>query len=90
MGVGGEPAAVAPGEDDRAAAGAVEVVTIFKAMQTGMLHATINLNDPDPECDLDYVPNQARACRVNHALSNSFGFGGHNVTIAVGSVNNAG
>jgi 3-oxoacyl-[acyl-carrier-protein] synthase II len=72
------------------AAGAIEVVTVFKAMQTGMVHATTNLDDPDPECDLDYVPNQARACRVSHALSNSFGFGGHNVTIAVGSVDSAG
>jgi 3-oxoacyl-[acyl-carrier-protein] synthase II len=72
------------------AAGAVELVTVFKAMQTGMVHATTNLDDPDPECDLDYVPNQARACRIDHALSNSFGFGGHNITLAVGSVKSVG
>ncbi|MGL6137029.1 MAG: beta-ketoacyl-[acyl-carrier-protein] synthase II, partial [Planktothrix sp.] len=43
---------------------------------------TINLDNPDPECDLDYVPHQSRAQVINVALSNSFGFGGHNVTLA--------
>lgn len=72
------------------AAGAVELVTVFKAIETGMMHGTMNLDDPDPECDLDYVPNQARPCQIRHALSNSFGFGGHNVTLAVGKLNSAG
>ena len=71
------------------AAGAAELVTVFKAMENGIVHPTINLDEPDPECDLDYVPNRARECRVNYALSNSFGFGGHNVSLAVGRVNSA-
>lgn len=69
------------------AAGATELVTVFKAMECGMVHPTINLDEPDPECDLDYVPNRAREYRVNYALSNSFGFGGHNVSLVVGRVN---
>jgi 3-oxoacyl-[acyl-carrier-protein] synthase II len=68
-------------------AGAAELVAVVKSIETGMLHPTINLDDPDPECDLDYVPNLKRACEVNYALSNSFGFGGHNVTVAVGKLN---
>ena len=71
------------------AAGATEVVTILKAMEQGIVHPTINLDEPDPECDLDYVPNRARQCKVNYALSNSFGFGGHNVSLVIGSVNSA-
>jgi 3-oxoacyl-[acyl-carrier-protein] synthase II len=71
------------------AAGATELVTVFKAMENGIVHPTINLDDPDPECDLDYVPNRARECRINYALSNSFGFGGHNVSLAVGRINSA-
>ncbi|MCX6835666.1 MAG: beta-ketoacyl-ACP synthase II [candidate division Zixibacteria bacterium] len=71
------------------AAGATELVTVFKAMESGIVHPTINLDDPDPECDLDYVPNHARECRVNFAVSNSFGFGGHNVSLVVGRVNSA-
>lgn len=71
------------------AAGALELMTVFKALETGMVHPTINLDDPDPECDLDYVPLQKRECQVNYALSNSFGFGGHNVSLIVGKVNSA-
>ena len=71
------------------AAGATELVTVFKAMENGIVHPTINLDEPDPECDLDYVPNHARKCRVNYAVSNSFGFGGHNVSLVVGRVNSA-
>jgi 3-oxoacyl-[acyl-carrier-protein] synthase II len=71
------------------AAGATELVTVFKAMEHGIVHPTINLDEPDPECDLDYVPNRARECRVNYAVSNSFGFGGHNVSLVVGRVNSA-
>jgi 3-oxoacyl-[acyl-carrier-protein] synthase II len=52
----------------------------------GIVPPTINLDTPDPQCDLDFVPNQARAVRVKAALSNSFGFGGHNVTLAMRAV----
>ncbi len=69
------------------AAGAVELIVTAKTIETGMMHATMNLDDPDPECDLDYVPTTARRHVVNYALSNSFGFGGHNVTLAVGRLN---
>ncbi|RLD00287.1 MAG: beta-ketoacyl-[acyl-carrier-protein] synthase II [Chloroflexi bacterium] len=60
------------------AAGAVEAVACVKSLETGWVHPTINYEHPDPECDLDYVPNQARQLRPKVALSNSFGFGGHN------------
>jgi 3-oxoacyl-[acyl-carrier-protein] synthase II len=64
------------------AAGAVEAVFTVLALHNGMLPPTINLADPDPECDLDYLPNAARAEQVDAALSNSFGFGGHNSVLA--------
>jgi 3-oxoacyl-[acyl-carrier-protein] synthase II len=51
-------------------------------IHTGIIHPTINYENPDPECDLDYVPNEARKKEVNVAISNSFGFGGHNVCLA--------
>jgi 3-oxoacyl-[acyl-carrier-protein] synthase II len=60
------------------AAGAVEAIACLKSLETGWVHPTINYEHPDPECDLDYVPNQARRIEPNVALSNSFGFGGHN------------
>ena len=66
-------------------AGAVEAVASILALERGLLPPTINLEKPDPECDLDYVPNQARDFSGDYALSNSFGFGGHNVTLALGS-----
>jgi len=65
------------------AAGAVELIATIKSMEEGVLHPTINYEFPDPECDLDYVPNQMRKSEVEVALSNSFGFGGHNICIAV-------
>jgi 3-oxoacyl-[acyl-carrier-protein] synthase II len=60
------------------AAGAVEAIACIKSLETGWVHPTINLETPDPACDLDYVPNQARRLEPRVALSNSFGFGGHN------------
>ncbi|MDY7039274.1 MAG: beta-ketoacyl-ACP synthase II [Chloroflexota bacterium] len=64
------------------AAGAVESIATIKALETGVVHPTINYEHPDPECDLDYVPNQARRINPRVALSNSFGFGGHNACLA--------
>jgi 3-oxoacyl-[acyl-carrier-protein] synthase II len=66
-------------------AGAVEAIVSILAMARGMLPPTINQETPDPQCDLDYVPNQPRAFNGDHAMSNSFGFGGHNVALIFGS-----
>jgi 3-oxoacyl-[acyl-carrier-protein] synthase II len=63
------------------AAGAVEAVATVKTISTGMMHPTINQETPDPACDLDYVPNVARARDVQVAMSNSFGFGGQNACV---------
>jgi 3-oxoacyl-[acyl-carrier-protein] synthase II len=63
------------------AAGAVEMVVCAKAIQTGTVPPTINYTVPDPNCDLDYVPNTARQMKVEAVLNNSFGFGGHNASI---------
>jgi 3-oxoacyl-[acyl-carrier-protein] synthase II len=63
------------------ASGALEAVICVKAMQDGIMPPTINYETPDPVCDLDYVPNQARRATLRHVMSNSFGFGGHNATI---------
>lgn len=64
------------------AAGAVEMTACALAIKHGIVPPTINLQTPDPECDLDYVPNTAREMQVNAIVNNSFGFGGHNATIA--------
>jgi 3-oxoacyl-[acyl-carrier-protein] synthase II len=66
-----------------AAAGSVELITCIMSIQTGMLVPTINLDNPDPELDLDYVPNVARKAKVDCCISNSFGFGGQNNTLVV-------
>jgi len=65
------------------AAGAAELIFCVKAIEQNILPPTINLDNPDPACDLDYVPNKARETKVDTALSNSFGFGGHNATLLV-------
>ncbi|MBX3439790.1 MAG: beta-ketoacyl-[acyl-carrier-protein] synthase family protein, partial [Planctomycetaceae bacterium] len=64
-----------------AAAGSVEAIACLLAMRDNVIPGTMNYETPDPDCDLDYVPNSARDCRVSHTLSNSFGFGGQNVTL---------
>ena len=68
------------------AAGAVELISCVLAIRDGMIPPTMNLENPDPECDLDYVPNQARKHKVRIALSNSFGFGGQNDSLIVRAV----
>ncbi len=66
------------------AAGAVEAIATLLTINRGVIHPTINYENPDPECDLDYVPNTARRKEVNIAISNGFGFGGHNAVVALG------
>ncbi len=65
------------------ASGGVELVACAKSLESGFLHPTRNYEVPDPECDLDYIPNEAREVPVKSILKNSFGFGGHNATIAL-------
>ncbi len=65
------------------AAGAVELAATALQMDRGMLHPTANLDNPDPQCDLDYIPHKARRAEVEYALSNSFGFGGHNICVVL-------
>ena len=66
------------------AAGAVEAIVSVLALREGLLPATINYQTPDPDCDLDYVPNQPRPATIERVMSNSFGFGGHNVSLIFG------
>lgn len=66
------------------AAGAIEAIFSIKAIESGKLPPTINYETPDPDCDLDYVPNKSRDHKVEVAMSNSFGFGGHNACLIVG------
>jgi 3-oxoacyl-[acyl-carrier-protein] synthase II len=67
------------------AAGAVEAIATILTIQEGILHPTINYEFPDPDCDLDCVPNEARRAQVDVALCNSFGFGGQNACLVLGS-----
>jgi 3-oxoacyl-[acyl-carrier-protein] synthase II len=66
------------------AAGAIEALAAAKTIHEGVIHPTINLDRADPECDLDYVPNEAREQRVDVALSNAMGLGGHNACVLLG------
>ncbi|QEH32325.1 3-oxoacyl-[acyl-carrier-protein] synthase 2 [Aquisphaera giovannonii] len=66
------------------ASGGVELVASVLALRTGVLPPTINLEQPSEGCDLDYIPNVAREARVDHVMSNSFGFGGHNASLLIG------
>jgi beta-ketoacyl-acyl-carrier-protein synthase II len=68
------------------ASGTLEAIACVKSLQEGVLHPTINLETPDPECDLDYTPNQAREVDVQIALSNSFGLGGQNACLVLGKI----
>lgn len=67
-------------------AAAIEAVAAVLTLLHGVVHPTINLDRPDPECDLDYVPNAAREMRVRTVMSNSFGFGGHNGVLVLRAV----
>ena len=69
------------------AAGAVEAIATLLTINRGMIHPTINYETPDPDCDLDYVPNTARHKDVRIAISNGFGFGGHNAVVVLGKYN---
>ena len=69
-----------------AAAGVSEMIVCLLAMRDSILPPTINYENPDPACDLDYVPNEARPAEVQYALNNSFGFGGQNVTLCLSRV----
>ena len=68
------------------AAGAVEAMMCVRALHEGVLPPTVNYRNPDPECDLDYVPNEARSAQVDVALSNAMGLGGHNACVLLGRV----
>ncbi len=70
------------------ASGGIELVITIQSLLHNVVPPTINLQNPDPACDLDYTPNQPRERQVNMAMSNSFGFGGHNASIIVGVLRN--
>ena len=66
------------------ASSAVELVATSLSIHEGVVHPTRNYSTPDPDCDLDYIPGEAREVKVRNALSNSLGFGGHNVSLLIG------
>jgi 3-oxoacyl-[acyl-carrier-protein] synthase II len=68
------------------ASGGVELIATILSITHSVVHPTINYQTPDPACDLDYVPNTAREMPVRRAISNSFGFGGHNCCLVVGAI----
>jgi 3-oxoacyl-[acyl-carrier-protein] synthase II len=68
------------------ASGGIELVVTVRAIAQGVIPPTINLTNPDPACDLDYTPNTARERRFAYAMSNSFGFGGHNASVIIGQL----
>ena len=65
------------------AAGAIEAIITARALQDGFIPATINYRTPDPECDLDIVPNEGQKAELRYAMSNSLGFGGHNASLVL-------
>ena len=65
------------------ATGALEAIFCVQVIREGILPPTIHYETPDPDCDLDYVPNQAREADISLAISNAFGFGGHNAVLAI-------
>jgi 3-oxoacyl-[acyl-carrier-protein] synthase II len=71
-----------------AAAGVAGLILTVQTIRKGVVHPTINYEFPDPDCDLDYVPNTAREAKVDHALTNAFGFGGQNISLIVSRFNN--
>jgi len=70
-----------------AAAGSVEAITCLMAIRDNVVPPTINYETPDPDCDLDYIPNEARQKDVKTTLSNSFGFGGQNISLIFSEFN---
>jgi len=66
-------------------AGAIELLACLLAIRDGVIPPTINYEHPDPDCDLDYVPNEPREVPIKTAMTNSFGFGGHNVSLVFGA-----
>jgi 3-oxoacyl-[acyl-carrier-protein] synthase II len=72
------------------AAGGVELIVCLKSIETGVVHGTINLENPDPQCDLDYAATGPKEQSVKIAMSNSFGFGGHNLTLIVAAYDDSG
>ncbi|MDB5336758.1 MAG: fabF 6, partial [Planctomycetaceae bacterium] len=68
------------------ASGGVEFVISVMALLNQVAPPTINLDNPDEDCDLDYIPHQARSVRLERVLSNSFGFGGHNACLIIGKI----